>query len=120
MHEKANIFNEIVAFVTKWGTVIASIGVGILAKVSTELLLKRRLSMIQWVGIMGVSIFGGYMMSVWCHTRGWLEQSYYLVPLATLFSEKVMIYITTNYKIILGRLLDLFITRNGGNNTPVE
>lgn len=67
--------------------------------------------MVQWIGIMGVSIFGGYMMAAWCHNKGWLEQSCYLVPLATLFSEKVMIYITTNYRAIIDRIVDAFFKK---------
>ena len=112
MYEKTNIFTEAFTFLTKWGSVILSIGIGVLAKVSTEVLLKRKLSMMQWLGIMGVSVFGGYLMATWCQTSGWQEQGYYLVPLATLFSEKITIYITTNYRDILSRLLDLFIRRN--------
>lgn len=116
MHEKANIFQEIVAFFAKWGTIVMSIGVGVLAKVSTELLLKRKLSMLQWLGIMGVSIFGGYLMGMWCHINGWQEQSYYLVPITTLFSEKITIYMMTNYKMILSRILDIFINKAERNN----
>jgi hypothetical protein len=106
-----NLLTEIGAFFSKSAAWILSIGVGVIAKVSTELLLKRKLSMMQWIGIMGVSIFGGYMMATWCHSHGWVTEGNYLVPLATLFSEKVMIYITTNYRAIIDRIVDAFFKK---------
>ena len=116
MNENFNLLHEIGAFFGKSWAWILSIGVGVIAKLSTELLLKRKLSMMQWIGIMGISIFGGYLMAVWCTSHGWTTEGNYLVPLATLFSEKVTIYITTNYKIILSRLLDLFVSKQEKKN----
>ncbi len=112
MYEKTNIFTELIAFFSKWGGVLISIGIGVVAKISKEMLLRRKLTTMQWIGVMGVSMFGGYVVGVWCFANGLSEISYCYVSLATLFSEKITIYVTTNYRDIFSRLLDLFIRRN--------
>jgi hypothetical protein len=105
--------NETADFFTQCAAWIASIIVGILAKVSTEILMKRKLSFIQWLAIVGVSVFFGYLSAVWCDSSGWVEQGKYIVPLVTLMGEKIMIYLTTNYRRIGDAILSIFTKKNG-------
>lgn len=106
--------NELTEFFTRCAAWIASIIVGILAKVSTEILMRRRLTFIQWLAIVGVSVFFGYLAAVWCDSNGWQNQGKYLVPLVTLMGEKIMIYLAANYGRVGDHILSIFIKKTGG------
>ncbi len=93
------------AFLSKFSTFIVSTAVGVIGKISYEIGMKRRMSLIQWFGIVGMSIFAGYITSVWCVSNGWKKQGQYIVPITTLLGEKILIYLTTHYKSILHKLL---------------
>lgn len=100
------LWNELVALISKSSTLIAAIAVGVVAKISTEILMKRKLSIIQWFGIVGISVFFGYLTAVYCANNDMDQQSKWLVPLSTLFGEKIMIYLTTHYKSILHKIIN--------------
>lgn len=100
--------NELIEFVTRAWAYIGSVMVGVIAKISTEVLMKRKLSFMQWLAIVGVSVFFGYLSAVWCDNRGWEEQAKYIVPLATLMGEKIMIYLSANYRRIGDAILSIF------------
>jgi len=100
--------NELIEFITRAWAYIGSVMVGVIAKISTEVLMKRKLSFIQWLAIVGVSVFFGYLSAVWCDNRGWEEQAKYIVPLATLMGEKIMIYLSANYRRIGDAILSIF------------
>lgn len=101
--------NEIMEFFARsWGY-IASIFAGILAKVSTEILMKRKLSFIQWIAIVGISVFFGGLSAVWCESYHVSPHARYTIPpLATLMGEKIMIYVTANYRRIGNAILSIF------------
>ena len=65
------------------------------------------MTIVQWIAIVGLSIFVGYLTSVICMENGWVTQSQYLVPIATLLGEKVVVYIFQNQKKILSALLNV-------------
>ena len=100
------ITTELSAFITKSSAFIAAIAVGVVAKISTEILMKRKLNMFQWLGIVGISVFFGYLTAVYCSNNQMDNQGKWLVPLATLFGEKIMIYLTTHYKAILHKIIN--------------
>lgn len=108
--------NEVAEFISRSWAWAASICVGVVAKISTELLMKRKLTFMQWIAIVGVSVFFGYLASVWCGSSGWEVQGRYIVPLVTLMGEKIMIYLTSNYRRILDNILSIFTKKNGGDN----
>lgn len=89
-------------------TYVVSIGVGLIAKISYDLYMKRTLSFIQWVAVIALSVVCGYLTSAYCISYGKHELSQILVPLATLFGEKVVQYVMENYKTILGNIVGLF------------
>ena len=93
---------ETLAFLSKWIVWIISISVGLIAKISYELSQKRRISVWQALGITGISIFFGYMVSIICVNYGFEKQGQIIVPVATLLGEKISAYIITNFN----RLVD--------------
>jgi intracellular septation protein A len=97
---------ELSAFISKSSALIAAIAVGVVAKISTEILMKRKLNMLQWMGIVGISVFFGYLTAVYCSNNDMENQGKWLVPLSTLFGEKIMIYLTTHYKSILHKIIN--------------
>jgi hypothetical protein len=99
-------WNEVGAFLGKSSAYIGAIAVGVVAKISSEILMKRKLNIIQWFGIVGISVFFGYLTAVYCANNDMDQQSKWLVPLSTLFGEKIMIYLTTHYKAILHKIIN--------------
>jgi hypothetical protein len=104
--------HEIMEFITRAWAWIGSVMVGVIAKISTEVLMKRKLSFVQWLGIIGVSVFFGYLSAVWCDNKGWEEQGRYIVPLCTLMGEKITIYISANYRRIGDAILSIFTKKS--------
>ena len=101
-----NPVDDFYAFIYKFSGFIMSIMAGVLTKISYEMLMKRKLSLMQWIGIIGVSIFFGYLCSVYCLNNGLEKQSSWFVPICTLFGEKIMIYFTTHYKTIIDKIIN--------------
>jgi len=46
------------------------------------------------------------LTAVYCSNNDMENQGKWLVPLATLFGEKIMIYLTTHYKSILQKIIN--------------
>jgi hypothetical protein len=88
-------------------TYVVGIGVGLLAKISYDIYMKRTLSFIQWVAVIALSVFCGYLTSQYCLSSGHTDLSQFLVPLATLFGEKLIQYVMEHHKTILNNLLSL-------------
>ena len=80
--ESANYISRII-------TVAFAIVLGLMGKYSYELSKGRKLSAISWFGITGLSVFSGYMSSVICDYYHYDKASKIIVPLATLFGEKI-------------------------------
>ena len=100
--------NELQEFLARSWVWIVGIGAGVLAKISSEVLMKRKISLVQWLGIVGVSVFFGYMAAVYCDSNGYVSQGRFIVPLITLMGEKITIYISTNYMRIGDAILSIF------------
>lgn len=105
MKDLLQYLNELFTHVN---TYIISIGVGLLAKISYDLYMKRTLSLIQWVAVIAISVFCGYLTGTYCHTYNMHDASQILVPLATLFGEKLIQYVMENHKTILNNLISMF------------
>jgi uncharacterized membrane protein AbrB (regulator of aidB expression) len=100
-----HLWNDVVEWCTKFSTWIIGISVGTTAKLSYELYMKRTLSFIQWIAIISLSIFVGYLSSVICVNYGWHQQGQVIVPVTTLLGEKLVVYLFENYKSILGIII---------------
>lgn len=111
MQSGNNFLDSITQFFTEFWGLIASVFLGVLAKVSKELLSNRKLSFLQWCGVVGVSVFFGYISGVICHLNGWVNQALWVVPTTTLFGEYIVLYVSHNRKEIGDRLLGIFLSR---------
>jgi hypothetical protein len=100
--------NEVVLLFGKFSTYIFGITIGLLGKLSYEIYMKRTLNFIQWTAVVGMSVFTGYVTSVYCNAQGFITQAQFIVPLATLMGEKFFIYLIENHKQILDMLLSWF------------
>lgn len=103
--------DQFLALIQEFWTYIISTAVGVIGKISYEIGMKRKMSLLQWFAIVGISIFTGYIVSVICVRYQLDEQAGFLVPIATLLGEKILIYVTNNYREIFGRILGVFIDK---------
>ena len=94
---------EWIESVGKW---IGSVFIGVLGKISYELTMKRKLSLIEWIAVCGISVFIGYLSALWCVNNQMAEQGYFIVPIATLFGEKITMYLTDNFKSLANRIIN--------------
>jgi hypothetical protein len=100
-----NPVEDFYTFIYKFSGFICAIAAGVITKISYEMLMKRKLSIFQWIGIVGISIFFGYLSSVYCMNNALEKQSGWIVPICTLFGEKIMIYLTTHYRGIIDKIM---------------
>lgn len=104
-----NWIDDVRHYLTNERTYFIGMSIGLLGKISYEVYKKRALSILQWLAVVGMSIFSGYMMSLYCKAHQLNEASQYLVPIGTLLGEKIFIYLFTNYKSILTGVFNLII-----------
>lgn len=97
------ILNEI-GNVSNW---VYGISIGVLGKISYEVYMKRSLSLIQWMTVIAMSVFSGYIAATYCNYLGWEAQAQFLVPMATLLGEKTFIYLIANHQAIFDGILRL-------------
>jgi hypothetical protein len=116
MHEKHYLINEFAAFMAKTWIWIVTIMGGIVAKVSLDVLNGKRMSFTQRLAVIGISFFGGYLTAVYCESNNMSEQGKWMVPLATLFSETIIMWVVNNHKRIFFQILGVFTNKNQQNN----
>lgn len=89
-----------------------SAAVATIAKISNEILMRRKLSWFAWFAIVGVSLFWAWMAGMYCV---WMNYSPFasslIVGLATLLGEKINIYLAQNYKAIFEKVINIFISK---------
>ena len=85
-------------------TWIIGIAIGLIGKISYEIYMKRTLTILQWIAVIGMSIVSGYVTSFYCMSNGWNAESQFLVPIATLLGEKFFIYIIENHRVLFDRI----------------
>jgi hypothetical protein len=103
-----NSLTEIISDVNSW---VMGIVIGLLGKISYEIYMKRALSILQWIAVIGLSIFCGYQTAIYCQANGYESQSSWAVPMATLMGEKIFIYFMSNYKKIFTAILSFFMPK---------
>jgi hypothetical protein len=104
-----SFFNGLTAFFSDLNNWVFGVLIGVMGKISYELYMKRTITVIQWVAVIGLSIFSGYLTSVYCVNNGLETEASWAVPMSTLMGEKVFIYVMANYKKILSGVLS-FLT----------
>ena len=80
---------------------LVGIFVGLVGKISYDIAMKRTLNFLQWLAVIALSVMVGYLTARFCEWKGWASSADFLVPLMTLFGEKIIVYLMTNYKPIL-------------------
>jgi hypothetical protein len=104
--------NDVQEFLNKFGGAVITALLAIGGKVSNEILMRRKMSWINWIALIGVSLFWAWMAGLFC---AYMEYKYLgtsiIVGLATMLGEKINIYLAQNYKNIIERFLLMFITK---------
>lgn len=96
------------AFLSKTWIWLVTIMGGIAAKVSLDVLNGKKMSFMERLAVIGISFFGGYLAAVYCDSNGMQEQGKWIVPLATLFSETIIMWVVKNHKRIFFQILGVF------------
>ncbi len=103
--------SEIGALINSGAAWIIGVSIGLIGKISYELYMKRSLSILQWIAVIGMSIISGYLMSTYCQSNHLTTESQFLVPIATLLGEKVFIYLMENYQRIVRGIVKVFMKK---------
>jgi len=98
--------SDIISDVNSW---VMGIIIGVLGKISYEIYMKRALTVLQWIAVIGLSIFCGYQTAIYCQLNGHETESTWAVPMATLMGEKIFIYVMSNYRKIFTGILSFFM-----------
>lgn len=114
MDEKHYLLNEFMTLLSKTWIWIVTIMGGIVAKISLDVLNGKQMTFIERVATIGISFFGGYLTAVYCESNNMSDQGKWMVPLATLFSETIIMWTVKNHKRIFFQLLTVFTNKNGG------
>lgn len=114
MEEKHYIINEIAAFFSKSWTFIFTIMVGAIAKLSIDELSGKVRNRKQKWAVTFLSIFGGCVCGMYLISEGLIVKYFWTVPVATVFSETVVMWIIKNHKRIFFQILSVFTNKNGG------
>jgi hypothetical protein len=73
--------------------------------------MKRKMGLLQWIGIVGVSVFVGSLTYSWCQNSGFKNQLSVIVPIATLLGERILIYITANATAIFQKIISIIVKK---------
>lgn len=90
-NEITDIWNKAILLFSKIGIWLLLIGLGMLGHFSTSLLLKKQLSLGQYLGSFGTSFFVGCLVAILCNNFGWIKVGQVVVPLSTLLSREIII-----------------------------
>ncbi len=65
-----SFFNGLAEFFSDLNNWVFGVLIGVMGKISYELYMKRTITVIQWIAVVGLSIFSGYLTSVYCANNG--------------------------------------------------
>lgn len=80
----------------KFGVWIALILLGIIAKFSYDVSIKKKFTFVTVLSTIGIAIFVGYLAAALCVYKKWEKEGMMLVPVATIASEKIVAFIIAN------------------------
>jgi hypothetical protein len=106
-----SFFSGVAEFFSDLNNWVFGVLIGVMGKISYELYMKRTITVFQWIAVIGLSIFSGYLTSVYCDNAGLEKEASWAVPVATLMGEKVFIYVMANYKKIISGVLSFFMPK---------
>jgi len=114
MEEKHYILNEIAAFFSKSWTLIFTILTAGIAKLSIDELSGKVRNRRQRWAVLFLSVFGGCVCAMYLISHHIIETYFWTIPIATVFSETVVMWIIKNHKRIFFQILTVFTNKNGG------
>lgn len=79
---------ELIALITKWYLWALYIFLGVLGKLSYDLVRGRKITIMQSLGTTGISIFVGVITSMWCMKHS-PDNGAFIVPVSTLLADKI-------------------------------
>lgn len=103
--------DQLLTFFTKLGSYPFAIAMGLVGKIGYEMMLGKRYTTAQWLGIGFVSVFFGYTTSVMCHDYQLETLEHFAPSLATMFGQQISIYMVNNYSRILSGIVKIFIKK---------
>lgn len=104
--------DEFIQFVSKSWALFLYVIIGLIGKVSYDLLYGKKLTWIQVIGSVGLALFMGFLSAAICTRNGWEEHAKYVVPISTLLSEKIVVAIfSLDYKAIARDVVAFFSNR---------
>lgn len=86
------VLNDFCIFLSKWWLYVVYILIGLVGKMSYELVTGKKRSFWTAIGSVGIAAFTGYLSCIWCISNS-PEKAPYLVPMATLLSDKFFTWI---------------------------
>lgn len=89
------ITHELWLFLTKISTLLALIFIGLIGKFSMMVLSGKKITFLQAVAASGSAFFIGVLSWQLCKVWGLQEKANFIVPFATLLSDKLIIIIFT-------------------------
>ena len=111
MIEEKGFLMELRALFLKSMPYASAILFGLIGKVGMEMMMKKKYSIWQWIGIALVSVYFGYITAVMCEYNEWNTLKLWLPSLSTLFGQQIALYFVYNGKSILDRLVNSFFRR---------
>lgn len=94
--------DEIFLFVSKVWALFFYVLLGIMAKFSLDLVQGKRISFLQGIGSVGISLFVGFLAAVWCMNNN-STLAPYIVPICTLSADKILtVILSIDWKDFIG------------------
>lgn len=90
-----NFTKEITYLFTKVWVWLLCIFLGLMAKYSYDIITGKRITLLQALASAGIAFFVGFLASVWCVINDMEREGMWIVPIATLLSEKVIMAMLT-------------------------
>lgn len=98
----SDLRDELLVFFSKVWALFFYVLIGIVAKFSLDLAQGKKISFLQAIGSVGISLFIGFLAAVWC-TNNNPSLAPYIVPIATLSADKIiMVIIGIDWKEFIG------------------
>lgn len=89
------IKEEIVAIITKVWLWVLYVAIGIMAKFSYDIIRGRKITLLQALASSGAALAVGTIAAIYCAANGYDKAGLWIVPAATLLSEKIIIAVSS-------------------------
>ena len=87
----AEIKQEILTLLTKVWVWLLLVLLGLIGKISVDMLQGRKMTGRQILSSIGIGLFVGVVTAALCVYKGWTQAGIVIIPIATSMSEKIML-----------------------------